>query len=122
MLVGFISLALTVGQESFSKICVPSPWVNIMHQCNNATITDEIKAIDYGTCKAVSYIEIPYVFNYVILLPIRCKGLRTLSEESQSSVFLFLHHKEVSDPNFLVPANIAMSLFLSDHFHDVFKL
>ena len=51
-----------------------------------------------------------------------CKGLTTLSEALQSSVFLFLHHKEVSDPNFLVPANIAMSLFLSDHFHDVFKL
>ena len=63
MLVGFISLALTVGQESFSKICVPSPWVDIMHQCNNETISEEIKKIDYETCEDVSYIENPDVFK-----------------------------------------------------------
>lgn len=37
MVVGFISLALTVGGESITHICVPMSWVNFMPQCTRLT-------------------------------------------------------------------------------------
>eukprot|EP00250_Pteridium_aquilinum_P020579 c24867_g2_i7 orf=91-1716(+) len=37
MMVGFISLALTLGQNSFSKICVPTKWSTAMLLCNKIT-------------------------------------------------------------------------------------
>ncbi|KAI5063981.1 hypothetical protein GOP47_0020651 [Adiantum capillus-veneris] len=37
MMVGFISLALTLGQDGFSKICVPTKWTATMLLCNKAT-------------------------------------------------------------------------------------
>ncbi|KAI5059103.1 hypothetical protein GOP47_0025422 [Adiantum capillus-veneris] len=37
MMVGFISIALTIGQQSFSKICVPTKWSTTMPLCNKET-------------------------------------------------------------------------------------
>eukprot|EP00250_Pteridium_aquilinum_P020573 c24867_g2_i10 orf=43-1197(+) len=41
MMVGFISLALTLGQNSFSKICMPTKWTRTMRLCNNDTSSFE---------------------------------------------------------------------------------
>ena len=54
MLVGFISLALTVGDGAVSKICVPSKWRKVMLQCNDADILKKINDLDYDQCGPVS--------------------------------------------------------------------
>ncbi|MCO5582455.1 hypothetical protein L7F22_036351 [Adiantum nelumboides] len=44
MMVGFISIALTIGQTSFSKICVPAKWSTTMPLCNKASNGSSIEA------------------------------------------------------------------------------
>ena len=54
MLVGFISLALTAGEDLVSEICVPSKWLKIMLQCNDADTQKKISDLDYDKCGPVS--------------------------------------------------------------------
>ena len=54
MLVGFISIALTVGEDPVSKICVPSKWVKSMHQCKPSAMHEKIQSMDHGICGEVS--------------------------------------------------------------------
>ena len=66
MLVGFISIALTVGEDYVSKICVPSKWMKSMHQCKPETMHEQIQLMDHDTCgevsKRIQHIHLPLCY------------------------------------------------------------
>ena len=71
MLVGFISLALTVGQDTIVKLCIPSKWSKYMLQCKKDE-PEEIKREAFSRnleeqesqsyCSEVLYILISFLF------------------------------------------------------------
>ena len=72
MLVGFISIALTVGEDYVSKICIPSKWVKTMHQCKPENMHEQIQSMDRGTCgevsKGIQHIQQVHCVMYKILV------------------------------------------------------
>ena len=69
---GFISLALTVGQDGIVKLCIPSKWSTHMLQCKKDE-AEEIKREAFSRvlgeeetqsyCSEVIYILISFLFR-----------------------------------------------------------